>query len=728
MGKQAPSFTSSLEAIKRIYKDYEKDIDPEDPETINNETSRKVMYECGEILKRVAFIHAPDSKEHTIELNKLDGISIYCHNRRIEGLLKGLTFYFTVIKKKAPKKTVGRPKKKKAVPKKKNKITIQNFTTNADGVAVPGSPQLDSMDTDEVQLFDDDDEATQATQAVFQEVEMDLVEAAEAAINSDPFPTIRKVSLYDHWSEVENHFTASGIVFDPQVVDKRYYFENEEVNSNRINIFPGYANSLDHYRKVYQNRTKDQEKALELMLYWIKYGLLGGRTIFENMPKDPLIVRWEQYQNLVKKIEQFELDPDPAIDIEDLKIKYEAESLYFDYYKLEELKKKNALMQSHSDMKEIDTNFEFFMNLLYFMIRFPWLKSKIFTVMFGPQGCGKSYFWLKFAKALYGEESSLYACFNDTDQIFGRFASEQLMTCLLAHIDEAYIHSSHAQKLKNNVTEKTGVRDMKYKAIETQKQFYNIVLTCNPKEYTDLIVFLDHDDRRTVVYEAANIFDTPEEMYFQMDLFDEYNTWELLIGSILDNKTIRRTVKKDWNAQAARPVTRFFVAQKTSSFTDVQKWWYNCLIRGQIYRFNTDEEHNRNITSLGAREPYTAAWFREVKAELLFAEYIKEFKHSSQANNAFNFNSIFPSVIGLQKSDYNMMLLDPNTPNVVKLPTLQKCKEIFVDKMKIPPQLLGISTAPKKPRLNRTQTSEQWLDTLHGGLTRQFLRFNSSVN
>lgn len=669
----SPTFTDTVKIIEGTYTIYKEGIDLSDPSTIDNKESEKYLKECSDLLCTVAFICNSDKTEYTLDYNKLGQLSLFGGSKTIACLIEGLVFYFT-------------DKKRKKQPKKKTNKRQRREVSDED-IYDSQETQPTQLDCRAASLLDGEDEA------------------------EDEYK-IREIKLYDHWKKVGVRYGASNVVFNPRVLDPVYYFESDNITGQMVNLFPGYSNELDYFIDKYNRRTEEDSLIIKKMNMWIMMGLCGGKLIAESTSKSFLEERLtafykdkkqfleleQDYKNIMAKRQKDNVDMDLSEEAkieDDIIALYKQDKVLYDRetaYWTEDLVKQAAKEKKERQQNikaEINTYHNFFRQLLYFMINYPWMKSGIFLVMFGPQGNGKTLFWKWFAKTVYGPDSPLYVVFNNSDQLFGHFSSEALNRCLLAHLDEASIAPEHMAQLKSNVTDKVLIHNNKWKEMTPALNYLQIVMTLNPSTFKTKVVHLEATDRRTFVLETAKIFPTVGDMDEFVDLLTQ-DIWDMWVGELLSDEEIKKVVTgPNWNPQAHRPITRFFTNQKMDSFNDIQKWWLECLRREYHIRDWTDADITKNNSR---RQPTVDdnnhLWYMDVEISLIYECFRAAFPGSTSYNNVNNFQKMFGSCIGLDPNSLAKMLMAKK--NFVAIPTHKECINIFVKEFNIPPFMLGL--------------------------------------
>jgi len=688
--------------------------------------------------------------------NKLGQLSLFSSTRNISSLLDGITFYFKDVKKSAPKKA--KAKKPKPAKKKKAKKTAKTFVMEEaeeepeeeDLLSITRSPS--PQPTQATQPATPSPPAARKSpvlyksrcnkkQRVVEEEEEDKEEELEEILPeiTKAVEEVKEIKLYDMWAKAPKRFTAENIIFNPRVIDPNCWKDSEEYTSFMVNTFPGYKQSLDwyeaHYNKTIQN--PDNENTMKLLNYWIKMGLCGGKGI-EDSTKAAIKAKMDtipKKEAELKALDEYLISIKPEVeDAKKLKERKIDELSSEQEYELWEMgpegKRCNTTQKDHNDcvsyhlkltkeiqhlkdeyqkeetakaQKEIDENFNYLKNLLYYIIRYPWLKSGILILMYGEQGSGKSVFWQRFAKAIYGQDSCLYTPFNDSDQLFGHFQSESLNRCKIAHLDEAYIPTEHISKLKGTTTERIVTSNQKFKEILPAINYLQYVWTCNKKMYNDSLAKIEEDDRRYFVLEAYNIFSDNSRMDQLIDLFTE-EIWDAFIGSILLDP-INKDINDSWNPQVYRPVTRFFIKQKEASFNDVQRWWFDCLVR----RYHTTTQDTIDVSDA---DPKEVLWFTRANIHAIWNQFWKDMNKNSNYNNTHNFKGQWADCIKVDNDRLSKMITeDVLKPNWVDIPPLNECREMFIKKFKLPRRMLGLSETEStstarvdKAKLTRTES------------------------
>jgi len=656
--------------------------------------------------------------------------------------LDGITFYFKDVKKSAPKKA--KAKKPKPAKKKKAKKTAKTFVMEEaeeepeeeDLLSITRSPS--PQPTQATQPATPSPPAARKSpvlyksrchkkQRVVEEEEEDKEEDLEDIPPEPPtkaFEEVKEIKLYDMWAKAPKRFTAENIVFNPRVIDPNYWKDSEEYTSFMVNTFPGYKQSLDWYEAQYKKAIQDPEKKdiLNYLNMWVKMGLCGGKGIKESKEsaikakaddiqrkRNEMVAMENQRLSLQRQIDEVK-------ELKEMKIMELSEEEYKLWEATPEGKRSNTLQSDYNNCvstynrlltetrglqvvleefeveeterakKEIEENYNYLRNLLYFIIRYPWLKSGIMILMYGEQGSGKSAFWQKFAKAIYGQDSCLYTPFNDSDQLFGHFQSESLNRCKIAHLDEAYIPTEHMSKLKGTTTERVVTSNQKFKEILPSINYLQYVWTCNKKMFNDSVAKIEEDDRRYFILEAFNIYSDNSKMDQLIDLFTE-DIWDAYIGSILLDP-INKDINDGWNAQVYRPITRFFIQQKEASLNDVQKWWLDCLVR----RFHVNGDKQKECQEADPKQP---RWYLKVSVHYLWESFNKMFPNHVHYGNPHNFKGQWAACVKIDRDRLNAMINEhPDYLNWVTLPSFDECREQFLKKFKLPGRMLGLRDEP----------------------------------
>lgn len=710
------TLNAKVAELRELHRIYLGRINLQTPSESYNAITKKVLEDMIDELNQVAFVNTSGKKhlEWYVVKNKLQQIDINSSDTNLRNLLRGLDLHWVEKRGKKRKRNEG---------------------------GSPGRPGRPSVRGGDLLILNGGNEANLLSQPLSQLGDTDSsdgdVEEVEYLWKKQPF--------YEAWASVHNRFFAENVVFDPRASSPNY---DPIANASIVNTFTGYLHPLEYYIECYKTRTQAQQEFLDMMLKWIRMSLLGGKHLDV---KPDIMLRWERWEPMkevmadkLKEQEEIRRHLMTVAGVESIKDENYAINLAIAYAEDSEVKKlvdyENKLNQEITNMinendfweetndkeekvnmellrlaeneywatmKQSEKYLEFFLQLLYFMISFPWKKTGILTVMMGGQGLGKTYFWTEYCRTLYGEpgETPLYLMSNDTDQLFGHFQADNLERCLLAHIDEAFLQSQHIPKAKSFVTDLTSVSNRKYGSIDMTRNYANVVMTFNTNTYTENIIKVEADDRRQLIFKLARFFEKSDDLVRFITSLSTYKIWPIFLGYILSKPEHVNNITENWNPQLYRPVTVFYMEQKKASLNYVQKWWFSCLIAKKHIWNNTIENKKINEGLVGDPDVDEPTWFQEADIVRLHQYFLESYKGVNHGfGGLMHFSNQFASCIGLTGEQLNKMLLaaKKGTTNRVTVPSLVKARRIFVQQFKLPAEVLGLEeeTAVGQPTEN----------------------------
>lgn len=121
--------------------------------------------------------------------------------------------------------------------------------------------------------------------------------------------------------------------------------------------------------------------------------------------------------------------------------------------------------------------YEYVLQWLANKVQKPWVKTSVALVTSGAQGSGKSVFWEKLAKGIFGAHGM---ALPDARMITDRFAGSHFADKVFIVVNESKFDTvKEANQIKNLISSDTFKSEQKFREINVEKVYFNFVLTSN---------------------------------------------------------------------------------------------------------------------------------------------------------------------------------------------------------------------------------------------------------
>jgi len=211
---------------------------------------------------------------------------------------------------------------------------------------------------------------------------------------------------------------------------------------------------------------------------------------------------------------------------------------------------------------------EFLLDLFAHRLQRPGERTELGLIVLGPQGSGKTTFFLKFAQAMFYDDN--YLVTEKAEQITGKF--NQLFEKLLVLWEEAEAKdtSDGADRLKHLLTTDKELIEKKCKDGVAYDMCFLPIVTAN--NLGSKSVHIEQTDRRYVVTRMGNDH-TKDPEYFH-NLYGAMSDGKYMRGLFdwLKERDISKYRSgKDWSA--ARPMTETYRDIQSASRKPVDRWF-----------------------------------------------------------------------------------------------------------------------------------------------------------
>lgn len=211
---------------------------------------------------------------------------------------------------------------------------------------------------------------------------------------------------------------------------------------------------------------------------------------------------------------------------------------------------------------------EFLLDLLAHRVQRPGQRTEIGLVILGPQGCGKTSFFSKFAKAMFYADNVLVT--EKAEQITGRF--NQLARKLVVIWEEADARetAAGADRLKHLITAEQEMIEKKGKdGILCDVCFLPIVIA---NSLGSKSVHIEKSDRRYVVVRmGAGHAKDPHYFHKLLSHMDDRQYMRGVFDWLCNRDISKYTCGRDWSN--ARPITETYKDIQQASSDPIELWF-----------------------------------------------------------------------------------------------------------------------------------------------------------
>ncbi len=289
-------------------------------------------------------------------------------------------------------------------------------------------------------------------------------------------------------------------------------------------------------------QSSDGSKTVELAREWLKW---GGHTRYDDVVFDPA-GRHRDRRRVLNLWTDFAVQPKKG-----------------DWSLLRVL-----IEEAFCDGKQ--EWFDYIMRWSAFAVQKPDVLPEVALVFRGRKGSGKG----TFARALMNLFGKHSLHISNSEHFTGRFNSHLRDKCIL-FLDEAFWAGNKKAEgdLKRNITEPTLAIEGKNKDVVTCRNMLHVLMASNEDW---VIPASAEDERRFAVFDVNNKF-RGNTVFFDK-LYRQMNDGGLA-ALLWDLKTLDLG---DWKPNRQVPITWGLVDQKLHSLSLIDKWWYECLLRGHF--------------------------------------------------------------------------------------------------------------------------------------------------
>lgn len=204
------------------------------------------------------------------------------------------------------------------------------------------------------------------------------------------------------------------------------------------------------------------------------------------------------------------------------------------------------------------------------MVQRPWEKNMVAAVLRGPKGTGKNALFERVA-ALFGSHSMVAA---NRRYLLSNFNAHLEKTLFLV-LDEAFWAGDKAGEgiLKDLITGSEHQIEKKGQDSYSARNLTRVGIIGNE----NWLVPASEDERRFAVFDVGTGRQRQNRWFAQMRERMEAGGYSLLLRYLLD-------IDLTGFDLAQAPSTKALTDQKIASLPTMQKWWYSCLMDGQLYQ------------------------------------------------------------------------------------------------------------------------------------------------
>lgn len=210
----------------------------------------------------------------------------------------------------------------------------------------------------------------------------------------------------------------------------------------------------------------------------------------------------------------------------------------------------------------------------------PWEKPGVMIIMIGGQGVGKG----TLGQILRKIWSATYLQVSNIDNVTGNF-NASLERAYIVFMDEALFSGDRkgSDALKSLVTEPVIHINEKHQPSRQTDSYLRFFLATN----ADHVKNTERDDRRDFVLRVSEAH--KGDRYYWEALYYEIENGgvEAMVFDLLTMDLSEFNVRY-------KPSTKELIGQKLQSLGPIERWWHDCLYRGQIW----SDSNNNNMSAL----------------------------------------------------------------------------------------------------------------------------------
>ncbi|MRN43271.1 MULTISPECIES: primase-helicase family protein [unclassified Brucella] len=287
-----------------------------------------------------------------------------------------------------------------------------------------------------------------------------------------------------------------------------------------------------------------------------------------------------------------------------------------------------------------EEQYHFFIGYFAHMIQLPWELPETALILVGDQGTGKSFVIKQFARLIAEHATTV----SKRQHLVGSFNAHMAHTILLT-ADEVSIATRFATNaLKAPITEPYVLHEAKgHDAVAIRNCTRYVILTNDPH-----VVLMGPNERRFAVYEVGNQKQQNHEFFAELSSYMDNGGLEGLMYHLQNFD-----LSSPFNIRKVPP-SKGRARQIEQSFSDVEKYWYECLLAGEL--------------------PLGELWTQEVEKEHLTRDYrmfcdeVGQSKRSTETMLFRNLRQMCPDI-----RDYR----PANGKRRLVFPTLQDARKAF---------------------------------------------------
>ena len=211
-----------------------------------------------------------------------------------------------------------------------------------------------------------------------------------------------------------------------------------------------------------------------------------------------------------------------------------------------------------------DLGYEYLMNLVAHLIKYPATKPEVGVFFTSAQGSGKDTFYKLLTLLLTETFISIDA---EPDNVFGKYNIDTRVNKLVIILQEADNLRAYSGKIKDLITCKTAKLANKGTKQITVNDYTRLFVFSN----NDNILKIEPEDRRWVIFNCFNFLVDKDPTFFN-ELHDALDNDQVIRK--FKEELINLDIEKDFNFQINRPKTDKFNDLKTLNAPSIIKWAY----------------------------------------------------------------------------------------------------------------------------------------------------------
>jgi hypothetical protein len=243
--------------------------------------------------------------------------------------------------------------------------------------------------------------------------------------------------------------------------------------------------------------------------------------------------------------------------------------------------------------------FDYLLDWIADLLQNPGKQGEVCVVLCGPEGTGKGIL-ARALKYLLGQHG---LAISNSKHLTGNF-NAHLRDCVFLFADEAFFagDKAHIGVLKSLVTEPYLTIEGKYQNAVQVPNFLHIMMASNET----WVVPASLRSRRWLVLDVDDIHANDHDYFGAIQAELEHGGYEAMLHELLERPRVGNLRKI--------PITAALQTQRKLSLATTERWWFDCLFRGYVFR-----------SKLGL-ENYFSQWHEAIATDLLvdsYAEYCR---------------------------------------------------------------------------------------------------------